>query len=368
MVADVSELFADDYVAARRAFLLAAGEIGAAVDGRVHEEARGPRGEALWLDAARYGPPDARRVLLTLSGVHGVEGFCGGAMQLGTLRDLATAAPLPRDTALLCVHAVNPYGFAALRRVDADNIDVNRNFLDWEADPALPDNPGYRRLRDILSPAEWDPDANLAAADAARAEIGETAWRTAHSGGQHADPGGIFYAGQGPSWSRQALFGLLDRHLAGVEALAVIDYHTGLGPPGHGERICMHDPDGPAMARARTWYDGDVTSPHEGTAATVPLAGTAVEGIARRYPGIATTAVALEFGTIEDRLVQLAVRADNWLHMTAAGQAVRDDPAGYRIKRDIRAAYDPADPYWREAVWTRAVATQRAALAGLATG
>jgi hypothetical protein len=43
--------------------------------------------------------------------------------------------------ALLLIYAVNPYGFSHLRRVNEDNIDLNRNFLNFEQ--TLPVNSGY---------------------------------------------------------------------------------------------------------------------------------------------------------------------------------------------------------------------------------
>jgi len=355
--------FPQDYIDSRRRFLLAAGEAGAALDGRVHEAARGALGEALWMDAARLGPPpgEAEAALLILSGTHGVEGFCGAGAQIGALQHLDQAAPLPPGTTLLLIHAVNPYGFSWLRRVNEDNVDLNRNFIDWTLGPPSR-NAGYDAIRRIAAPDDWDADANLAAADAARAEMGDRAWRAAHSGGQYQDPAGIFFGGDAPSWSGQALFGLLDRHLAGVRRLAVVDYHTGLGPPGHGERIAMHAPDGPAMARLRAWFDGDVTSTHAGTAVTVPLSGTILDGIERRYADMAVSAVALEFGTIDNRHVQLAVRADNWLHHFGA----LDSADGFRIKQQIRDAFFVDEAWWKTAVWKRGVETQRAMLAGLA--
>lgn len=362
MAASPESFFPQDYVDSRRRFLLAAGEAGAALDGRVHETARGARGEALWMDAARVGPPpgEAEAMLLILSGTHGVEGFCGAGVQIGTLQNLAQAAPLPPRTALLMVHAVNPFGYSWLRRVNEENVDLNRNFIDWTAGPPAR-NEGYDAIRAIAQPEAWDADANLAAADAARTRMGDRAWRAAHSGGQYQAADGIFYGGAGPSWSQQALFGLLDQHLAGVKRLAVLDYHTGLGPPGHGERIAMHDPAGPAMARLQDWFGGDVTSTHAGTAVTVPLSGTILDGIERRHAETAVSAVALEFGTIDNRHVQLAVRADNWLHHFGA----LDSADGFRIKQQIRDAFFVDEDWWKRAVWERGVETQRAMLKGL---
>src|SRR4051794_31372963 len=42
---------------------------------------RRPGGERLFTDAAWFGYPDARKLVVVLSGVHGVEGYCGSACQ-----------------------------------------------------------------------------------------------------------------------------------------------------------------------------------------------------------------------------------------------------------------------------------------------
>ena len=44
------------------------------------------------------------------------EGFGGSGIQIGLLRDANAPAPAG-DCALMLVHAVNPYGFAWIRRV-----------------------------------------------------------------------------------------------------------------------------------------------------------------------------------------------------------------------------------------------------------
>jgi hypothetical protein len=86
-------------------------------------------------------------LLMHLSGVHGVEGFAGSAVQVAALKRIAAEAATDTAAAAatsasgnaastrskpytLCfVHAVNPYGFAALRRFNENNVDLNRNNL-----------------------------------------------------------------------------------------------------------------------------------------------------------------------------------------------------------------------------------------------
>src|SRR6266702_5858450 len=97
----------------------------------------GPRGEALSTDVAIVGPAGAQKRLVLLSGTHGVEGYYGSDSQIALLDNLRDRA-LPEDTCVVLVHLVNPWGTAWLRRVNEDNADVNRNYIDFTR--ALPAN------------------------------------------------------------------------------------------------------------------------------------------------------------------------------------------------------------------------------------
>src|SRR5205085_1839656 len=108
-----AESFAPDYQGARARFLEAARAAGAALEAILHPE-RGPDGGALHTDVAWIGPRDAEAALVLISATHGVEGFCGSGAQVDWLRREEWRA-LPAGTAVLIIHAINPYGFAWLR-------------------------------------------------------------------------------------------------------------------------------------------------------------------------------------------------------------------------------------------------------------
>ena len=354
--------FSNDYGTARGRFLNACGEAGATVES-YGAPARGPAGEPLFAEVAWLGPPAAERVLVTISATHGAEGFCGSAVQLGWL-EAGLHKEMPDGIALLQVHAINPYGFAWLRRVTEDNVDLNRNFVDHGA--PYPVNDGYETLKEVICPPEWN-DAVIAETqavlDAYAEEHGPRALQKAISGGQYSHPEGIFYGGDAPTWSHRLLMKVFRDKLAAARQVAVIDYHTGLGPFGYGERICIHEPDSAGLERARQWYDGDITSPILGDSASVELTGFNVLGMETALSDdAALTAVALEYGTIPSPEVRLALRADNWLHLH--GEA--DSTQGRAIKEQIRAAFSPDKDDWKKMVWARALETQRQALAGLA--
>jgi hypothetical protein len=357
----VSDYFSDDYPAARAAFVEAAKAAGASLT-RYRNPGLGPAGEDLSCDTAWIGPSDAEFVLVTLSATHGVEGFCGSGVQVGCFRS-GVAGELPAGVAHLAIHAINPHGFAWLRRVTEENVDLNRNFADFSR--PLPRNVRYEELAEVICPPTWD-EATIARSGAELADYAERhgakALQSAISGGQYSHSDGIFYGGRAPTWAHLTLKEIFASQLARAKRVAVVDYHTGLGPRGHGERICVHPPDGEGLARAEDWYSGDVTSPALGNSASVVLEGVNVIGMEEALPeGCELTAVALEYGTIPTEQVRLALRADNWLHL----HGDLDSARGREIKAQIRAAfYQDADD-WKEAIWQRGLDTQRLALAGL---
>ncbi len=352
--------FSNDYVSARQRLFAAAETAGASLNS-VHHPGNGPEREMLSTEIAWFGPENAERVLVTISGTHGVEGFCGSGCQVG-LFESGLLRDWPSNLALLQIHAINPHGFAWLRRVTEDNVDLNRNFIDF-AKP-LPVNKGYQLLHSLICPREWN-DASIAASQRALdtfiEEHGEKAMRSAVSGGQYHYDDGIFFGGRTPTWSHLRLKEILRAKLGHARKVAVIDFHTGLGPRGHGERICPHLPDSAGLATARQWYDGDITSPALGTSSAVELHGHNVVGIEEALPAAEVIAVALEFGTLPSPEVRLALRADNWLH----NYGELGSSKARSIKGQIREAFYQDDDDWKAMVWERAAETVNLARRGL---
>jgi Protein of unknown function (DUF2817) len=119
-----------------------------------------PNGAALSMDIAWFGDRSASKVFVAFSGVHGVEGFFGSGVQIEWIHRSENRR-LPRDTAALLVHAVNPYGFAWLRRTNEDNVDLNRNWIDF--DRPLPTNERYEEIAEDLCPPDGSADAQTVA-------------------------------------------------------------------------------------------------------------------------------------------------------------------------------------------------------------
>ena len=366
MAATPDDYFATDYGDARRKFLAACRTAGAAVESH-RNPAPGPDGAALYTDVARIGPKTAARVLLIISGTHGAEGFAGSAIQVGLLDP---AGPLHRpankspDVAVVFVHALNPHGFAWLRRVTEDNVDLNRNFVDHAAGD-YPSTPGYDALAAALTPPAWD-DATIAATGRVLQDYADAhgllAMQAAVCGGQYGHPTGLFYGGRAPTWSRHTLERIVATELSGVRLCGSIDVHTGLGPYGYGEPIAMHAHGSAGLAQVQAWYGDTVTSPDGGTSSSPVVAGHLGTGLERAAPATRWANIALEFGTQSVDDVLQALRADTWLHhhgdvASAHGQA---------IKGQIRAAFYGDESAWKAKVWARGAELASRALAGLA--
>jgi len=130
------QFFSKAYAEARQKFLSAAEQLDLIQhEAFIHPLKKDSSGEDLAVDVIRLGSMEARSVLLLSSGLHGVEGYLGSALQTQYLKKWA--AQKPDDIAVVLVHAINPHGFDKYRRVNEDNVDLNRNFLDWSQ--PLPD-------------------------------------------------------------------------------------------------------------------------------------------------------------------------------------------------------------------------------------
>ena len=214
--------FSQSYAQARSQFLAAASAAGLAVQSLAHPL---PGRDCEALDVALAGSPTATKLLVISSAVHGVEGNCGSGVQVHSLRHTDwfagrwPDAQRGDDVAVLYLHAVNPWGFSHGRRVMHENVDLNRNFVDF--DQPLPLNAGYRSVHDLLLPAQWPPSpAHEAGVAQFIATQGMPALQAAVSSGQYEFADGLFYGGHAPTWSHLALRQVLREHTRHTRQLA----------------------------------------------------------------------------------------------------------------------------------------------------
>ncbi|MDP9902055.1 hypothetical protein J2W36_004327 [Variovorax ginsengisoli] len=319
MTMKAADAFSPTYAKARQKFLQACVGAGLKVETHPHP-LKGCEGEDLAMDVVYDGPADATRRLVISSACHGVEGHCGSGVQVFALHDAAWRAQArAAGVGVLYVHGLNPHGFSFSRRVTHENVDLNRNFIDFTQ--PLPVNTGYAKLHALLLPAEWPPAADTQAALAHWIDQhGMLAYQAAVTAGQYQFDDGLFFGGQAPTWSNRTFRQVLRTHGAPAARLAWIDLHTGLGPNGLGERIFAGRDDPAAYARANAWWGSakaPVTSIYDGSSSATLLTGLNWNAVAQECPQAEATAIALEYGTLPMMEVMAALQADHWLHAHA---------------------------------------------------
>jgi hypothetical protein len=344
----VHEYFASSYSEARAKFRSAAALATANVTPYSLANLPGPENEILTIDVAQLGNTNPNSLLILISGTHGAEGSCGSGCQVGYFADELYRA-LPSEAGVILIHALNPFGFAWLRRGNEDNVDLNRNFQDF---PNLPSSAKYDALHDWLVPKERGGDEQKSADAKLLEYIARNTLKVAQAeitGGQYSKDTGLFYGGKAESWSNGILRKILTDHVKPkVRRLAVLDFHTGLGKPGFGEPIYL-GPTTEGFELAKKWYGEEVRSTLQGSAVFAALAGSIADALPRLTPGFEVTYLALEFGTVSEWEVLTALRADAWLH--AVPNRVTQMRAA--IKRQIRDAFYIDTPWWKAAVYGR---------------
>ena len=353
--------FSVNYQQARQKFITAARIAGAELDS-FENSCSGVGGAGLFTDVASIGRAGAENVLVLMSGTHGVEGFAGSGIQSGLLTT-GIAEALGSNTRLVMIHALNPYGFAFLRRANEDNVDLNRNFIDH--DKPYPVNREYDRLSRVITPRSISTPANIWAALRFawyRLAFGNEKLQRIVTQGQYAHPDGLFYGGHFATWSNRILHEIVARYLDGAARVVVIDLHTGLGLYGQGEIILSDSEKDPAYRRAVAWWgEARVKSTESGESVSSHLSGTVKLAFTRMLVGAEVTAVGLEFGTSPPLEVFKALREENWLH-----QQVGDNhPKAARIKQQFLKMFYPGDDLWKQAVWEQGELVVRQALAAL---
>jgi len=344
---DGADHFSPDYRAAKARFR-------AAARGSACEAFPLAGSSDLTIDAAELGTEQPRRLVLVTSGLHGVEGFFGSAVQAALLENTLGGWRPPAGAAVVLLHALCPFGFDQLRRTNEDNIDLNRNFLKpGEAYSGSP--PGYADLDPRLNPARpptrfdmFVPRLYLTAL--AR---GERWVRQAIAGGQYEFPQGLFYGGAGPATTHRILAEQLPRWTDAAERIIHVDFHTGLGPWSTFKVLTSRGETDPATRKLRDWFGPCVEAADTGPTAYNNRGGID-EWLERRCADRECYSVCAEFGTYGPLAVLSALRAEN--------QAHHYDQSTARTKRRLCEVFAPASREWRRSVVRQGVDLVRRAI------
>jgi len=354
-----SSHFSTDYATARHRFREAA----ARLDFELHAYpigGQGPHGEDLTLDVAITPGPRPERALVVSSGIHGVEGFFGSAVQLAVLEEWVGRRPQVRCVLL---HALNPFGFAWRRRCSETNIDLNRNLL-LDGEPFLGSPERYGDLDALLNPARspslWEP-VSLRFLHAI-ARYGMPALKQAIASGQYDYPRGLFYGGAGPSRTSEVLSAHFDTWLGPSRHVMHLDLHTGLGANALSTLLVDAPITDPHHRRCCAWFGPDAFEVASAQGVAYRARGSFGRWCAARSRGRDYLYAAAEFGTYTPTKMLAGLRAENQAHHW--GRA--DAPSTERAKQRLVELFCPRSEAWRARVLERGRQLVAQAVAGLA--
>lgn len=177
-----------------------------------------------------------QNLLVMISGTHGIEAFAGSAVQRWLLDQKINTD----KTAILLIHGFNLYGFKNSRRVNENNIDLNRNFI-LSRSTFQPHDEKYGQLNSFLNPDSpaalniFSRPGFLARSVINIARFSMESLRSSILKGQYSYPKGIFYGGDKTQNQSILITDLVKTFMKPYKKIFLIDLHTG-----YGERAKLH--------------------------------------------------------------------------------------------------------------------------------
>jgi hypothetical protein len=316
-----------------------------------------------------WAKPQKKENLVILStGEHGIEGYVGAAMMKVFIEEFAPRLD-PKNTGLLLVHALNPWGMKYRRKVNENSVDLNRNFVfDGNFDPAT--NPEFHQIAYLINPQNRMRSFRIETllfwgrVIRALSTAGARVISRAALLGQHHTPNGIYCGGTSYQEGTNVVIQLYRQALEGYQNIIQFDMHTGYGP--RYQMTVIVPPNDPVpSAAARQKFNYPQVGKIDGEE-FYAISGDMGEYIYRlkeaEYPDRQLFACGFEFGTYGDSLLARirSLRAmvfENQLHWHGA----TSEKTAEKVRAEFEALYFPAEGKWRE----KALADGRQAFRGI---
>jgi hypothetical protein len=335
-----------------------------------------PDAQDLTIDWIHAPANDSKQRLLIISmGEHGVEGFIGSAVLTIFTKEYL---PLlnPDDTGIILIHAINPWGMQHLRRVNAQNIDLNRNFL-WDPNffttKGQDFNAEYTRIFTYLNPGR-KLQGGPAFFFSKFAFFIQTLWnllifgqRTTYTAvllGQYRFPRGIYYGGDAWASETRLMMDLYRQRIAEYEQIVHLDMHSGYGPRYQMSIVNSYlEPQSSAEMQENFAYPLVVKSnPAEFYSMQGDMIDFLYTLVQNEFPHKRYYGTSFEFGTFGDTIparlhsLQTMILENQCYHYGSSNAGIRR-----RIQQDFLELYYPSAPEWRN----KALADARQAFKGI---
>jgi hypothetical protein len=322
-----------------------------------------------WIQARPNDSLD--RVLIMTTGLHGVEGFVGSAM-LQLFLDEYLDRFNSDNSGLVIVHAINPWGMKNIRRVNDNNVDLNRNFMENENEFHQNFNPAYSLFDTVLNPDRplkpflMELPGLISKVILNLTRYGIKDLRGAVLLGQQNNPAGLYYSGREYQLETRTLMDILAECLSIYSRVVQIDLHTGYGPRYQMSLVCS-----PNEKRTSNELEGLFHYPRVVQADPdefYSMKGDMIDWVYRHkevsFPEVDYFGTAFEFGVYGDGILN---EIKSLRTMIYENQAFRMGTYLTRteshIKNEMLEMYHPKEDKWQE----KALADCRQAFTGILT-
>jgi hypothetical protein len=294
-------------------------------------------------------------LLIITSGIHGIEGFAGSAVQRMVMNELLEKVDLNK-TGVIFIHSMNPWGFKNFRRVTENNVDLNRN-SDNDKKIFELKNDGYAKLYDFLNPQDklstWSPKYLFFPVVSVYKIVKDSmkALRQAIVQGQYTFEKGIYYGGKNFEPQITAIEKILLDARKDYKKSMDISFHTG-----YGERGKLHLFPSPIedkkirggmeyIFKGNTidWGDGDDFYTN---------AGDFSDYIAKLYKGKIHFPMLIEYGTMDSQTTLGSIKSIKTMIMENQGyfQGYKNDSDKDSIRKEFIEMYYPSSEAWRSSI------------------
>ena len=298
------------------------------------------------------------KLLILNSGLHGIEGYTGSAIQNMFMNEMM--ADLPENMGVLMIHGINAFGFKYRRKVTENNIDLNRNCVRGQTGFDI-ENDGYGKLEDMLMPTgNVDPGSlsnKFFYLNAIYKIVKESmgVLRQAALQGQYEYDKGIYYGGRDYEPQIKSLEPLLQGIISEYKMVLNIDLHTAYGERGK-LHLFVDKPDDPnALNAIETIYKGQQID-WGNTADFYTINGEYIVWVNSLVPDVTCVPMLFEFGTLNSQETFGALKSIHTMIMENQGvhYGYANEEKEEIVKDQFSRMYYPTSPLWRTKVMNSA--------------
>ncbi len=298
------------------------------------------------------------KLLVITTGLHGIEGYIGSAVMQLCIDEFIPRID-PDRTGILLIHSLNPWGMDQWKRINPNNVDLNRNFIDGPFQSPSLVNADYPHLIPFLCPNR--PLGGLFEVKLRFVfgllitiiRLGATRLREAALMGQYEYPSGIYFGGRTIQPETRTLMKLYEDSFKGYERIVHLDLHSGYGPRDQMTVVTSPHEGRDAEAIKHEYHLGRVAgaNPDEFYSMHGDMNDWEYELVRKKFPRTSIFAANFEFGTFGNSFLAEARSLRITILKNQKDRLGSTDMSGSWVDREYRELYLPQEPAWYDKVW-----------------